>query len=358
MGTPRRDGDRVIAEVDGHPVWFESADRRLALVPEAWASSILLAAAAHGRALWIRPAVDRRWLDGAARVLDVAEEWWGWSAPVPRAHPRPWWQRPPSTRPRGVGAPVRRLGLCFSGGADSFDTLLRHERRVDTLVTAIGYDTKLEDEDRAASMERSVRAVGRALDREVVVIRTNLLDHPLHRATDWSWTHGGPMAALGHLLTGHLAELVISASYPRALPAPWGSRWDLDPHWSASVRIAHAGEDRWRSEKLAGLAGEPIVQRHLRVCWEHRTPDENCGHCEKCLRTAVALLASGGLEHFTGMPQRDVLADRLRQLELPGAAQVSLGNLLAAGLPADFPEDVAEVIRGWDVGPADERSAG
>jgi hypothetical protein len=80
---------------------------------------------------------------------------------------------------------------------------------------------------------------------------------------------------------------------------PWGSRWDIDPHFSsAKLAVDHIGADVWRAEKLRRIAHENIVRRHLRVCWENFDPQLNCCRCEKCIRTMLILETCGQLGHY------------------------------------------------------------
>jgi hypothetical protein len=186
---------------------------------------------------------------------------------------------------------------------------------VEVLVFVEGYDIACTDTLRARAAETSCRQVAADLGLQVVVVRTNLRQHRAARRADWAKVHGGALAAVGHLLTQRVDRLLISASYPRVFDRPWGSHWALDPCWSSSrLAVAHVGEEKWRAEKLAALRHEPIVRRHLRVCWENRTASGNCGQCEKCLRTMLALEAHGCLADFPVFPPSPALAAGLARI--------------------------------------------
>ena len=43
---------------------------------------------------------------------------------------------------------------------------------------------------------------------------------------------------------------------------------------------------------------EPLVQAHLRVCWENLKAAGNCSSCEKCCRTMLTLAQHGMLRQF------------------------------------------------------------
>lgn len=335
IGPVRSEGSRVVADVDGTEVWFESDDAVLVASPEAFGSAFLLAAAAFGRPVQLTGPVTRRWRRGARRALRVADLWWGWTAPPPT---------PSLRRARRRADRDLAVGLCFSGGADSLHALRATVPPPTVLVTVIGFDVDVDDVERAASLTADVRAVAAKTGTRSVIVRTDLRTHPLHRQTAWDRTHGGALAAVGHALAGELSTLCIAASHAYDRPHGHGSHWDLDPHWSSDVRIRHVGAERWRGEKLADLIDDPVANAHLRVCWEHRTAEVNCGRCEKCLRTAVDLLVAGGLDRFDRLPQVDVLPERLDALEHPGGSLIVFERELEHPLPEPVRRAVSDLV--------------
>jgi hypothetical protein len=62
------------------------------------------------------------------------------------------------------------------------------------------------------------------------------------------------------------------------------------------------------------MIDEPLVQQHLRVCWENHRPIGNCGACEKCLRTMLILEGHGRLETFPVFPDAAALVRNLTNL--------------------------------------------
>ena len=182
-----------------------------------------------------------------------------------------------------------------------------------------------------------------------VLIRTNLREHPLWRRKRWAWrrwrwrrlrvarwerVHGGALAAAGHLLRPALRELRIAASYPLAFDRPFGSHWRLDPLWSSrALRVAHVGAEKWRTQKLLDLADEPLVRRHLRVCWRNLAPAGNCGRCEKCIRTMLILEGAGRLDRFPVFPSPAGLAREIDRLPSLGTDLMPVYRaFLATGL--------------------------
>jgi len=297
---------RVIVPVAGEELWFESADLSLTRSVEAIGSAFVIPAAAAGRPLVFESPPDAVWLSNARRARQVAEEWWGYCGP-------------PLVASAGA-APAPRLAdrkpaLCFTCGVDSFYSLLHGRHAIGRLLFVHGYDIPLADTRRAEAAEHSLRRVAAALGLDATLVRTNLRIHRGFCGANWEHTHGGALAAVGHLLSDHVDQLLVSASYPQVFDRPWGSHWKLDSHWSSSrLTVTHVGAEKWRAEKLVAIMHEPLVRQHLRVCWENRSPTGNCGQCEKCLRTMLVLDGHGCLGAFPVFPAGRTLAENLHRL--------------------------------------------
>jgi hypothetical protein len=51
-----------------------------------------------------------------------------------------------------------------------------------------------------------------------------------------------------------------------------------------------------RIDKVLAIARNETALKHLRVCWQNPHGAYNCGRCEKCMRTMVALKLAGVLD--------------------------------------------------------------
>ena len=78
----------------------------------------------------------------------------------------------------------------------------------------------------------------------------------------------------------------------------------------SNLRLISAGGEGDRNDKIEFLADKPIAQKYLHACI--RT-DHNCGICEKCLRTLLAIDAAGKLDDFREVFDIDAYLKRRSQ---------------------------------------------
>jgi len=280
----------VTATIDGRETWFTSRDIDLVPAPEAFGSAFLVPALHAGRTLRLQTPVCDVWAGNLAPLTKAFAELWYADAQAPLVTPI-------VREPAGTPA----TALCFSGGVDAFYTLLHGGLSVHRLVYVIGYDVKVRERKRAQAVNSLVRDVAASLGIRSAIIATNLRRHPLHKSTPWLRSFGGALAAVGHLLGAEASRLLTSSDGLGRAHAQVGSRPDTDPlHGSRRVAIDHIAGGVTRLEKIRALAAEPLVQRHLRVCWKNVGQSLNCGRCEKCVRTMVELDACGALGRFAG----------------------------------------------------------
>lgn len=199
-----------------------------------------------------------------------------------------------TSQPRAAG-----VGCCFSGGLDSWYSVLSNRHRITHLVTAIGFDMPV-GSDLARLTVARLRDAASRLDLPLVVITFDGLRAWSDPRAPWPWYHGGALAAMGHLLVDQIGTLIVPATHTTTDQMPWGSHPDLDPLWSSErLTIEHHGDDAGRVRKAGVVADSGAALSSLRVCWLNPGGSYNCGHCEKCLRTMVNLRAVGALERCT-----------------------------------------------------------
>lgn len=297
------------ASLDGTDVTFSTFGLRPASRPEAvltFAGPIALAADAD---LAATGSVDPVWRAGFAQALGMMAPWVGATG---------------VTDLTGVdlvaaepAAATGRRALCFTGGVDSLWSLLKGDHGVTDLLHVYGYEVTLG----GAAVDRHVgmvNAVAAETGSRVLLVSTGARLHPHARFSLWGYHHGAALAAAGLLLSDEVDALVISPSYPAASLPTWGSRPDLDPQWSIPgvLAVEHGRAVLARIDRIFEIAEEPIAHRSLTVCWERSGagPELNCGRCEKCVRTMVALESAGVLPLVRTFPPVDDLAAVVRAL--------------------------------------------
>jgi hypothetical protein len=186
--------------------------------------------------------------------------------------------------------------------------LLVSGERPDLLVNVHGFDVPLADAVRQCAARATIERVAAATGTGSLFLRTNLREHPLVQDTPWDASHGGALAAAGHVLSGALRRIAIGSSQPRWSTNPWGSHWRTDHLWSSStLEFVHVDPDLDRLEKIRRIAPHPLVHEHLRVCWSQSGPRANCSRCEKCMLTMLGLAEAGVLAECTAFEQVDLL---------------------------------------------------
>ncbi|HEX4935978.1 MAG TPA: hypothetical protein VFV33_22515, partial [Gemmatimonadaceae bacterium] len=212
----------------------------------------------------------------------------------------------------GEPAGTERAASFFSGGVDSFFTALRHAAHegtpttvaIEDLILVHGFDIPLENTQAFARVEASLMQAASSLGKRLVTVATNLRQTRF-ADTDWSrLSHGAALAAVAHALGGRYGTVLIGSSAGYRDLRFWGSHPLTDPMFTSSTtRIIHDGPAFMRVEKTAYVARSPVAMQHLRVCWQS-DDGGNCGACNTCYRTMLALEALGALAQCATFDRR------------------------------------------------------
>ena len=337
-----------MADVNGFPIWFESEDTVLVPSAEGFANAFLVAGLLRESQLILKNPLNPVWQNGISMLLDILNEWWGLPLLLPQAPPI----FPTTKSDKNVAAGT---ALLFSGGVDSFYSLLRGRFRPEQLVFVWGYDIPLEDKLRMDAFYKTFLETAATMKVKPVLIKTNLRKHALVEARFWMQIHGGALTAIGHLMSGMVGDLMISSTHPYSMNMPWGSHWRIDELWSsANLHVTHVGAEHARSDKLREIASEPVVQKHLRVCLENNSPTGNCSRCEKCLRTMLVLFQCGKLDQFQEVfDLSEPLEKRFETVKPPMKTMPTLlkvyEDVLNRGVPLSLDQAVRGFIKRYDV---------
>lgn len=223
-------------------------------------------------------------------------------------------------------------GSCFSGGIDSWYSVLKHQKTISHLILIRGFDVNIQEKDRELWQitQQNMQLIADCLEKQLITITTNLrakTDFKWLFNPKWaiSWTEtqniwgkrykgsghfmgeylqGSILGAVGLSLGRTIAEFIIPSSYPYVDLRPWGSHPLLDPLWSTdNVHIIHDGCEANRLEKIRKVSQSDLALKTLKVCHEDPINQYNCCQCEKCIRTMIQLELAGCLQQAESFPQ-------------------------------------------------------
>jgi asparagine synthetase B (glutamine-hydrolysing) len=119
-------------------------------------------------------------------------------------------------------SPVERapgVGCFFSGGVDSFYTLLKHRQEVTHIIFVHGFDIALEEKELRSRASRMAQEVARELGVTLIEVETNLRSFS-DKVVGWGKYHGAAMASVALLFQHRFSKVLIAAtnSYAELTP--------------------------------------------------------------------------------------------------------------------------------------------
>ena len=267
------------------PYWIDLPDSLAPASPTGNALALLMLplAVSFGEDMHLDAAVDDELHENLHGVQQIWRSWYPDLTLVALRAPR----RPAAPASRSLATIAS-----FSGGIDSFFSLLRHERQITHLLSVTGFNTPLSDFD---AMRRVLSGASHASGKVHVAAVTGAR-YDSAAATPYSvgdqmnaFAHGCLLASIVHLMDAHCGTYIIPASHSYADLMPYGSHPLTDPLFSSStLRVVHDGAAFGRFERTARVAGSDLALSVLHVCFSDFRAG-NCSKCQKCLRTMAAL---------------------------------------------------------------------
>jgi len=272
------------------PLWFRfPAFSKPSGDADPFVLALLLLAMQNGEDIEVRASLSRKLLEGLDRYQRVFHAWFPDRFKLINI-------RPISLRD-DVPSGATGKGAAFSGGVDSFYSFLTLQQKLTHTIFMSGFDMPINLTWSIGELTRSYSALMKESGIEFIAGSTNI--RTFVNSVDWTNAHGSALAATALFFKQRLSEFYIPSSYTDGAYPNWGSHPELDPLLSAdSMRFVHHGSEFNRVQKLETIARSPLSYERLRVCWIQDIGLRNCGVCEKCIRTQVALDIVGALANY------------------------------------------------------------
>lgn len=288
---------------------------------DAFAAAMLIPAMHSGESLEIDLPLSPQLCFRLPRIRDIFHAWFPEFSRVDiRTMPRT----------TGEGMPELYAGTFFSGGVDSFYSLLKHKHGFGTLPAPLthiifmrGIETRLEESKDVDKAEQWVRQVAAAAGVQYTFGESNIRMCFQAVGSGIRWAdhyYGSSLAAIALALSSTLGYVCIPSSYSYTHLIAHGSTPLLDEMYSTErTHVIHDGSEVTRPVKVAKILewDRDLILAHLRVCHLNWGGAFNCGKCYKCVRTAIPLRVLGVLEQARTFPnksmdhwERTILQDR------------------------------------------------
>src|SRR5579864_621218 len=258
-----------------------------------------------------------------ANVGAIEDIWGAWSERSRIAV----FAQPRSARP----PPSRGVASFFSGGIDSFYTVLTHLDEISHLIAVGGFDVPFGNGALWEKIIGPLRQAAAQLGKPLIEVRTDLRSFT-DKYLSWEDAHGAAMASIALLLSPMFSRVLVPGSGTYATLLPWGTHPLLDPLWSTDeTQLVPDGYQSTRFQKLSFISENPIVLETLRVCWHNTGNTYNCGNCGKCLQAMAMLRAIGRLQNARTFPHTFNLRQMSRRCGF-GELDVPVGYLFQRSL--------------------------
>lgn len=276
---------------------------------DAFAAAMLIPAMKAKETLAITPPISPRLHFNLPRIRDLIHTWYpGFS--------RVGVQSTPDTP--GTGALTGRAATFFSGGVDSFYSLLKHTRGASTLPIPLthvvfmrGVEIKLDRAKGVDESEKWIREIAASVGVGVVVGETSIRSVLQGSEESIHWErhyHGSALSAVALALSPAFGAVCIPSTFTYNHLVPYGSSPVLDEMFSTErMQVVHDGSEVTRADKVARMIewDRDLALKYLRVCTLNYGGAFNCGKCYKCVRTAVPLKVLGVWEQASTFPNKD-----------------------------------------------------
>jgi len=267
--------------------------------------ALLLLAMQNGEDMEVRGSISRKVYEGLDQYQRVFHAWFPDRFKLIEI-------RPSSLRNDAPSGTTGR-GAAFSGGVDSFYTFLALQEKLTHTIFMAGFDMPVNLTWSIGELTRSFSTMMNEAGIEFIAGSTNI--RMFVNSVDWTNAHGPALSATALFFKHRLSEFYVPSSYTDGSYPRWGTHPELDPLLSSeSMSFVHHGSDVNRVQKLRLVARAPMSYERLRVCWIQDIGLKNCGICEKCVRTQIALEIVGALANYRTFEKGTLDHSQIRRL--------------------------------------------
>jgi hypothetical protein len=206
---------------------------------------------------------------------------------------------------RSPGETGNKRSLClYSGGIDSTHALLSRHRMGEEqdLLTVHGMEYRLKDEEKFHALKSKIATFSRLVGDGHIFVRMNAYD------TYRKYTVNLPGAPhVSHIFALAGCTFMFSERYQNIFIAsdcrldqqfrtpPWGSNSATNPHFNdGCTRLNTLDDHLTRTEKMPLILSSREALNSVSFCNSYRTRPDNCGRCDKCMRTKLMFFAASG----------------------------------------------------------------
>lgn len=200
--------------------------------------------------------------------------------------------------------------ICFfSGGVDSFYSLISHRDEEPILLSIWGSDIQLSDVEGWNNIVKIINSTANIFNLKSHKIKSSFryfldqgkLSRKVKKSGD-GWWHGfqhgigviSHVAPIAWLYKSQICYIASSHSKKDLVSLPIASHPSIDEKFNfANTQIVHDGFEKSRQDKIDTIVASKNNNIKLHVCWQS-SGGSNCNKCEKCLRTILGIIVSGG----------------------------------------------------------------
>lgn len=194
----------------------------------------------------------------------------------------------------------KKMITAFSGGLDSAYTAYKYKKGLDKhfkydldrAIMILGADISITEKETFNIAFSKSKKMTDDLDVELIPVETNF------RLYKSNWEHCFAvvvLAALSFFSKKYFYGVAANGGRIKNFIIPWGMNPVTDRYLSSDTfRFIVDGYEHSRTERANIVKDWKVGLENLRVCWQNKEDlSQNCGHCEKCIRTKLNFLASG-----------------------------------------------------------------